>query len=119
MTNMEAVTQSLVGGTLQKLASIQSGKAAKVSIAECSLVCILADGSFAHVALSWELHYQSMKQGMHMRSSSRCASVKSPRVPCVDSFQYAEQKNTAGSLFDTIKLDCAFGGFPLHLPVRL
>ena len=66
--------QSLVDETRQSLARISSGKAAKVSIAECSLAYILADGSFAHVVLSWELHYQCMKQGKFMPNSSKYAS---------------------------------------------
>jgi hypothetical protein len=60
--SMESVTEALVTHTLQSLDRITAGMLAKVSVAECSLVCILSGGSFVQVLLAWELHYQCMKK---------------------------------------------------------
>lgn len=85
MTNMESVTQSLVAHTLRTLGSIPAGKLATVSIAECSLVCMLSSGSFVQVSLSWELHYHSMKQGklVHAASSKYASSQENLLTPVV------------------------------------
>jgi hypothetical protein len=74
--SVESVRQALVTHTLQRLNALPAGVLASVSVAQCSLVCMLSGGSFVPVQLVWQLQYKSMKQRRRAPvAQSKCASA--------------------------------------------
>lgn len=67
--NGESARLSLAAHALRTLRAA-AAKLTQVSIAECFLACMLTDGSFVHVTLSWELHYRNMKKVGHASVAS-------------------------------------------------